>query len=425
MFKKIALILIALIALTGGLLYYVFKTTEGLRWLTHVALERFVPAQTKSVESVAGTLLTRAVLKNITLTDLKGLPPGSTVRVQELTLTAHGLNYKNADIAVHNARLKLPVSENIVIDGTASRRVLDFSVFSPAIDVEELLSLAASQNASAKSFKGTVKDIDMRIAGTFDKPALQGKFVIDTLKRPDLILTQAPGTINMQLKNINRKKIKGDIDIAKGDVKARKTKITLNPSNIHFSGDPKNPALSIDAYSRIDTVDIDILVKGTAQSPELKLMSDPPMSMQELMITLATGRKWEGLAGLEQGQVSTELVKELAGYLLASDSGDGFFSKMGITDVKVSMEEGKTGVGFKKEITDKLDLGYEVDQKGTSNATTPGQSSGLSQTIGADYRVSNTFFATIEQQMQAAGGPQSSDPSGVDDRLMMKYKTHF
>jgi hypothetical protein len=421
MIKKIVIVLIIAMIAAGGFLYYAFKTTAGLRFITRIALERFVPARTKSFGTVDGTLSTRAVLKNIELADVKGLPSGSTLRVQELTITAHGLNYKNADIAVHNARLKLPVSENIVVDGTASKRALDFSVFSPAIDVEELLELVASQNASAKSFKGTVKDINMGIAGTFDHPALQGRFVIDTLKRPGLELTQAPGSINMELKHLNRKRINGEIDFDKGFVKARKTKITLKPSNIHFSGDPKDPALSIEAFSQIDTIDIDILVKGTAKDPELKLMSDPPMSMQELMVTLATGKKWEGLEGLEHGQVSADLVKELAGYLLASDSGDGFFSKMGITDVKVSMDQDKKGVGFKKGISDKLDLDYEVEQKGAGAA---GQGN-VSQTVGADYRVSNTFFATVEQKMQVLDGLNSSNPSGNDDRLMMKYKTRF
>ncbi len=404
----------------GGFVFYLFKTTDGLRWVTGMALDRFVKADTKSVATIEGTLSSTAVFKNIELKNLQGLPPDALVRIQELTVTLHGLNYRNAQIVVRNARLKLPVSENIVIDGLVKDRALNFTVFSPLVDVAEILHATARKKTSLRSFEGGVSGIDIRINGTLSKPAFAGKFKVETLFKPEFVLKESPGTLNLELADIKKDlKMKGEISLEKGSLKVRKTKIELKPSKVYFSGDPADPALAIEGYSRVQTVDIDLLVKGTAKKPDLKLTSDPPLSHEELMLTLATGRKFE-LANLHGDQASTALVRDFVGYLFFSGSGDGFLEKMGITDIQVTMEDGKQGLGFKKGISDQVDVGYEVEQKGTADGK-----ENVSQILGADYRVTNAFFATVERQLQVPEGTNANEPGNQDNRLLMKYKTRF
>jgi autotransporter translocation and assembly factor TamB len=413
--------LTVILVAAAGIVYYVLETPGGLQRITPIVFDRFVPARKKSFGAVEGTLATTITLKNVELSDPRDLPAGSVIKIQQLTITPHGFNYQNADVTITNARLKLPVSDNIVVDGNAKDRLLNVKIFSPAIDLEEVLSLIPNRTLALKTLKGSMTGLDLQINGPLKEPRLVGRFLIERLARPDLQADDCPGAVDFAFKNLGRHlRLKGEIGIEKGKVQARRTKITLKPSKIYFSGNPKSPSLSIDAYSRIDTLDVDIRVAGTADKPVLKLTSDPPLSEQEIMVALATGKKWEGLQSLEQGQVSAGLVKELAGYLFASDSGDGFFAEMGITDVKVIMDKDKKAVGFTKEVSDKVDLDYELEQKGPS----PGAEH-LSQTIGADYRVTNTFFASIERQLQVLSGLQGSEPEGADDRLLMKYKTRF
>jgi hypothetical protein len=418
---KILLFLVVVLALAaGGFVYYLLKTTDGLRMAADLAVERFVQAETKTIASMEGTLSSTAVLKNVELKDLRGLPAGSLVRVQELVITPHGLNYKNADITLRNARVKLPVSENIVIDGTAKDRALSFTIFSPMVDVAEVLHMAARQKVSLRKWEGGVSGIDLRVSGTVSEPAVVGIFKIDTLSKPDLVLKESPGTLNLALSGRRRNlKIKGEIALEKGSLKARKAKIELKPSKVYFSGDPKDPALAIEGYSRVQTVDIDLLVKGTAKKPDLNLTSDPPLTKEELMMTLATGRKFE-LESLEGPEASSALARDFVGYLFFSGSGEGFFDKMGITDIKVTMEGDRKGVGFKKEVSDHVDVGYEVEQKGGA-----GGQQNVSQILGADYRVTNAFFASVERQLQVLDGANADQPGNQDNRLLMKYKTRF
>jgi hypothetical protein len=412
------LVIVAIFLLAGGVsfAYYVLETNPGLVKTSHFVLNHFIPAEIKSIQQVRGTLRSSMTWQNVELKNIKGLPPG-TLLIQRLTIVPHGMDYKHAEVRIFNARLKLKYSDNIILSGTYHNGVLNFSVFSEGIDVGEILQIAQVRDLP---IRGGIKKIDLHVDGTMERPRIQGSFFVERLVGKDFTLSKTPGTLDLEVSDIqNDLKLKGNIRIQKGQFQSRKTKITLKESAIYFSHNPKNPTLALDGYSHIGDVDIDISVKGTVEKPDLKLESDPPLDSEILMVMLATGRKWQGLEELEQGQLSADLAKDFIGYLFFPGSGEGFLDKIGVTNVKLNVANGQKEIGFKKEVTDKFDVGYDLQQKTLGSSTQPA----IYQTLGADYKVSNKLYASFERQ--ASTGTNASNDQDIDNRFLLKYKKKF
>jgi hypothetical protein len=416
---RIVGIILLILALGGGIFSYFFMTNKGLKTMTHLLLDHYVKAETKTIGSIQGRMSDQVVLKDVELKNLQQLPPGTVVRVQELIIIPHGWNYQKAEFKVSNARLMLHFSDNIVIDGSYHNQDFALTVFSSALDLGEVLHLAGVKEGPLNAIKGGLKNVDIKIKGTIANPEIDGKLMIDNLTFNDITVRQTPTALKLMLSDIeNDLQLKGEVNFEKGDVQAKKTKITLKTSKVFFNGDPEDPGLAVEAFSRVEAVNIDIHVTGSLQRPDLQLSSDPPLSSEELMVTLATGKKWQDLNTLEQGQVTGALVKDFVDYMFFSGSGDGFFEKIGITNIKVTMEEDAKGIGFTKELTEDLDVDYEIEQKG---GPLPRQQNTY-QTLGADYRLSNKFFASLERQSDVSN---AGEPEAVDNRLLFKYKKRF
>lgn len=406
-----------LIVAIGTTAYYFLQTSQGLTSAVSFTFDHFIDADAKSFKNVRGSLFKVLTINDIVVKNLKGLPP-CTLLIQKLIIIPHGLDYKSADIEIFNGRLMLPSSDTIVINGTYRQKgVFTLDIFSTAVDVGEILQIAQLKKLY---IQGGIKNLDIQISGSVPNAHLQGRLTIEKLSKEDFILTQGPASVDMDLSDEDQNlKLKGNIVLYKGELQSRKTKITLKKSSAFISDDPKNPALSIQAFSKIEDVDIDISVKGTLKKPDLKLSSDPPLPSEILMVMLATGRKWQGLEELEQGQLTPDIVKDFVGYLFFSGSGEGFLIKMGITDLKVNLKNGQREIGFKKQMTKKLDLDYDLQQK-TLGSSVPT----VYQTLGADYRVSNRLYASFERQVPKGGGTAPNDQD-IDNRFLLKYKRKF
>jgi hypothetical protein len=411
-----ASVLLVLFLTAAGGFYYIFTTEKGLKWSVDFLLDHYIQAQEKHVGRIRGSLSTFIILEDVTLKNLQGLPAG-TVRVQQLVLVPHGLNYQNAQIRVFNARLMLAYSDNIVLNGTYKARRLDLNIFSSGIEVSEICRMASVKGGG---ITGIIKGIDMQVTGTISKARLKGAFDIEKLSGKDFTLSQTPVTLDLEITDpAKRPGLIGHVDINKGALKSRNTKITLKKSGVYFHDDPQNPALSIDAYSRIEDIAIDISVKGTLKNPDLKLSSDPALNSEILMVMLATGKKWQGIENLEQGKMTPDLAADFVGYLFFSGGDDSFLDKLGVTHVKVIYQNGSKGLGLTKEITDNLDIGYEVGQN-TQTQT----ASGLFEQLGADYRIANQLYFSIDKQM----GYVESNTGGAPEngyQFFLKYKKQF
>jgi hypothetical protein len=412
--KIIAIIILALLLIGAGAYIYLFRTNSGLEKAADYAFSHFIHAEHKSFGQIKGRLSQAVILEDVELKNVEGFPQ-STIRIQELTLTPHGLNFNNVGVKVMNARLVFPSSDPIVINGVLDNQQFDLTIFSSVVDVGDILKAANVKS----DIQGGIKAVDLHVQGTLKAPRIQGTFMIDRLVREDYVLSQSPGDVDLEIKNNPQGiKLKGHVGIKKGHLKSKRTELTLKRSTLYFKKKPDNPDLSLRGFSIIGETEIDVLVKGTMEKPDLQLTSDPPLGPEILMVMLATGREWAGIENLEKGSVSPEVAKQFVGYLFFSGSGEGFLDRMGISDVKVTMEENKKGLGFKKEITDDLDFDYGVEQ-----STLSGQMQ-TSQTVGMDYRISNKFFASVERQMPADGS-DTNDAPRIDSRLLLKYKRRF
>jgi translocation and assembly module TamB len=107
-------------------------------------------------------------------------------------------------------------------------------------------------------------------------------------------------------------RVQGQLSSAQGQFKAYGQSLNIERGLLRFSGAVDNPALDILALRpNIDTR-VGVAITGTAQSPRVRLYSDPDMSDTEKLAWLVLGRAPDGL-----GRTDTALLQRAAVALLA------------------------------------------------------------------------------------------------------------
>ncbi len=127
--KPILIIVLCLSFALGLTVYYFLFTQRGSKFIAQEVFNDLEISATKSVETIEGIVLRKMVFKNVEFKDLENLPPGNILRIQELEINMRSLHKEDADIRVENARLMLPHSEPILIEGTYLNKSLRFTIY--------------------------------------------------------------------------------------------------------------------------------------------------------------------------------------------------------------------------------------------------------------------------------------------------------
>src|SRR5688572_1231102 len=83
---RFVVVLTTLTFVIVALVSYFCTTTAGASFIAHELFRRYVEAEEKTIERVEGTLYKGVSIYNIEFKDLKGLPVGSVLRIQRVTL---------------------------------------------------------------------------------------------------------------------------------------------------------------------------------------------------------------------------------------------------------------------------------------------------------------------------------------------------
>lgn len=187
-------------------------------------------------------------------------------------------------------------------------------------------------------------DVDMG-----DKTRVRGRG-IDTGLRGTLRITNPAGRLD----------VRGTIATDDGTYAAYGQKLVLERGIVAFGGPPDDPRLDILALRANSDTRVGLAITGTAQTPRVRLFSEPEMSETEKLSWLLLGRAPDGL-----GRNDTALLQRAAVALLAGEGEaptDQLLRNLGIDELGLKQSDGdvrETVVTLGKQLSRRWYLGYE------------------------------------------------------------------
>ena len=193
---------------------------------------------------------------------------------------------------------------------------------------------------------------------------------VDTGLRGELLVSSPAGKLTLR----------GQVRTEGGTVAAYGQKLEIDRGTVNFGGALDNPQLDVLAIRPNLDQRVGVLVTGPAQTPRIRLYSEPELADYDKLSWLMLGRAPDGL-----GRSDTALLQRAALALLAGQGQnptDTLLEGLGLTDFSVRQSDGdsrETIVSLGKQLSRRWYLGYER----SVNATT-----GTWQLI---YRIAQRF----------------------------------
>ena len=423
--KKFLLCTIALLVLAGAAFWALLSTTAGSKLIIHQAISRVAPHQPGSQEIVMGNIMAGITLENFELNSIKGLPEGSSLRIQKLYINGNKFFSEGLVVDIDNARLRIKSSDPLVLNGTLRNQELNFNLYGPGVGINEIKGFAELD--WLKPYSGTILNLDFNISGTIERPRVTGSVLVEELHREAISLFQMPLTCDLEIHDIGGDiQLFGSVATREGWLQSRRTKVLLKESKVTFNGDPLKMQLNLRGESKIENVQIAIRITGTKDNPEINLSSEPSLPKDALMIMLATGKRWESLENSLAGQtLSPEIASDFIDFFFFNGQGNKFAQRFGLKDIHVTYTQEKQGVGVTKAVTSKVDVGYGVEKMNATQQNT----SVTTQTIEGQYKLTDNVSLELERKLESQGQTNSLendlDKVQSEDTIMLKFRTKF
>jgi translocation and assembly module TamB len=311
----------------------------------------------------------------------------------------------NARLAIDAQRFRLlgRVDRQLIVSGQGELLLRAGQVkLDGSLGIDEGLFDISSSNAPTLDSDVTVRragdeepDLD---AAAMSRPRREAQVSVEIDLGQQLRLrgrgidTGLRGRLNVSTPG-GRLTVRGTINTEDGTYAAYGQRLQVERGVVAFTGPVDNPRLDILALRPNLDVRVGVAITGTAQSPRVRLYSDPDMSDTDKLSWLMLGRASDGLAGTD-----TALLQRAALALLAGEGEaptDTFLRNLGLDELSVRAGDGdarETVITVGKQISRRWFVGYE---RGINAAT------GTWQLI---YRVAQRFTLRA----------QSGDSNSID-----------
>lgn len=423
------IIIFLLFAAIGGALV-MLERPAGQRWLLEKLIACCAPVGEYVIGRLEGSPWKQWTFHDMSVAGVHGWPKDYLVKIQKLDLFFAEPRLKGLNIEVHNGRLLLPLSGAMVVNGIYQDESVDAEVYFIRADLEEILRLWPKR-IPLNGIRGIIQDFSCTINGSRKSLDFKGGFLIEALTT--LQFSVEKGVVHFQgsAEDIfGQPRVRGDVFIDKATLRLPQVVIKILGGKIVFADDPERPSFDLYGEAVVERTKIVIHLKGSADKPEIVLTSEPPMPHGQLLIMLATGRAWSGTeTALKNGQVSADMAKDFLDYFIFGGSGNRLAQQLGIKDVSMHFGPEKRGVDLKKELSDKADLLYGIEQPvgaGTSGAGTASRGSMATQRVGAEFKVTPDLFVGGRKELVPRPTPGSTAPPAVaNDEIFLKYNKKF
>ena len=422
--NKIKLIIvIGIIGLFILSFYFLVYTTRGSKIVAQKVISEFVEKDNVVIDNFQGNLASGVTIENLDIKDVKNFPKGTVLKIQRLFFDLTSLALNGIYAEVENTRLILPDSDPILISGTFKEQQFDLNIYSKGVTLSEVLSFLPDLK-SLVPIKGDINDVDLYITGHYLEPVVKGSFIIEKFLYKGFLLTNVPLALDMRLKDIQSEiKLFGSVNLEKGEFHTNRVLVKLGKGSLKFSGPWDKPRINLRGSSIVEKVKISIVIKGTVEKPELTLTSESGYSQQKLMIMLATGKSWQSVEdSIDTGLNSAALTKDFIDYFFFAGKSNQFAEKFGISEFSVTFDEEKKGVAAKKEITDKLEVGYGIEQSGAKHETKD-----VTQKLEGELKINKELSVGVEREIKQnqASDLLNEQVNQNNDKVYIKYKKNF
>jgi hypothetical protein len=274
------------------------------------------------------------------------------------------------------------------------------------VDIHEASRFWVSEDIR-KNLQGFISNADFKIQGPLFAPQVRGRFSGDGIRYESIRLANVVSRANLVLlPDKYQWQIKGELFADSGLVHVRKINMQLLPSKFIFRGDVFTPIIDIHMGAKVEDMEIHLTIKGTSDSPQMTVSSDPPMATQDALRVLFTGNAWSASTSPFNGVTSSELAENFLDYSLQDMNED-------------------QQIGLKTKLTDNLKLGAEMDQM----PAPPGETNiYYSRRINGEMDMNEHMSLNVSREVL----PQDSYPSyqdaqvvEPDTQIYVQYKKRF
>ncbi|MBF0532245.1 MAG: translocation/assembly module TamB domain-containing protein [Candidatus Omnitrophica bacterium] len=422
--KKIILGLLLLLGIGTAVLYYALYTSAGARIVIKF-LQKVHPVFLQAqYDRVEGNLKQGLILRGVKIRHLPNFPVATSIEAQRVNVHIDILARQNWDVQIEQGRVVLEDGLVILIEGNWSTAGLAFNVFSPHLDIENLLHLFPDLNHY--KITGAIDHAECGLTGQVFRLSVTGKCLISRLQYQRFFAQELPAQISLEITApAGRLNLYGQVKLASGMVSGSSmATITLAPSQFDFRGDPRRVLYQVKGESQVDQTIIHLVLRGNGLKPDLQLTSDPMMPQEALLVMLATNKSWSNITGaLSNGKISPDIAKDFIDYFVLNGQGKVLGEKFGIRNFTIHYDNQGTGLGITKEISKQLDAIYDIRTK-----TLPAGSKETKHIFGGELHVTDQISVNALRQYQF-----QEDPSGrplpeqtrADGELLLKFKTKF
>lgn len=391
-------------------MYSFFFTAAGLRYILKLALVKRV-SQSVEIGEIKGNILTTLLLQDVRLKDIKNLPEGNSVYMQEIKFSFINGLY----IQVNNGRFDLPSLNPLIFYGNYRNNYLDAHIYSQHINFEILFELFEDLDG----IKGTVDDLDFSITGPAGQLVYKGKVKVTRITNGIFTLSESPVSFDLEAGGILKHlRLYGSLYLNGGEVAGVRTAVVnIAGGRIRFEGNGRNPAFDLKGTSSVEGININIALKGFLENPELSLTSDPQKPQPELLIMLATGKKWAGVeAFLQQKQLSADVARDFIDYFLFAGSGNQLARELGLNEVSLIFEKEKKGIAVEKKVSENIGVSYGMEAAQDNRETT------TREKIGGEYKITKELF--VEFSRERIYRTEQKDPL-IEGEIIFKFEKKF
>ncbi len=428
-------IMVGLILLLAGFVAWLGFTPWGAKTVVRELARRTLGARTVSWAALEGSLIGGIKADQLEVRIIPYLPESSFLRVQSLSIRFNRFSLEGLDIGVVNGRLFHPGDDPVVFNARLYGKEVAGNVYTRGLDLGNVRGVL-TKFFEVPPFKGALRDIDLFVGGTLDRPAVSGHFFIERIMQNEFILQDVEARADLHfIRGSPRWETHGKLFLDSGYLRSPAVRIELKPSVLTFTGYPSKPELDIRASSKVARTLIDISVKGTRQAPEVLLTSDPSCPKEQLLLMLATGKRWSGVVegSSDKARMSPALTSNFVDYLLFGGDRVRIIRAMGLSDISFNADDKKQGVTISKDLTERLGIGY-----GVAVGTNTQSQRELTQRLEGEYQLTSHLLFGAQKEVKPARssgalGSASDSAAGMkispvdlpDDRVFLKYRSSF
>jgi hypothetical protein len=409
-------VVLAAILLSGWLL----GTRSGASFVVQRLLKDVVGAADYTMCSMEGSLAGHLVIKDLEISRFQGrLPRDLVVRISKIDVFFSTPLPRGLNVEIHNGRVILPGSGNIIFDGLLQDGVFEADLYGRDIYLGDIYRFSSAKELA--DLRGRVSRLESHLKISKRHFAAQGMIHVADIQGDRFVLEDCP--LGFQWEYSKTSGPWGQVNIFGGQLGLPHTVISLAAGGrVELADGFRDVRLDVKGSSRIEGVDISIRLKGTLKKPELRLDSDLSLRQERLLVMLLTGKSWKSAQeSLAKGEVSADMVKDVLDFIFFDGQADKLARLLGISEVHLEMEKGKRGFGLGSQLTPRVKLNYSMGQEKRDDGNIS-----LTHTAGVVYEVVDHLSVEGQKEMRSQESlSNTTELPATNDAVYVKYKQQF